>query len=223
MPVGPSDEERRYRWRVNIEGFLQKFEEQLLVQHENGIEKFETPKRYYQEAHVKLEEAHRQIQRPLDEFDYALTDRLSREAQMAFDTAINAAPWWWRWLYAYGYLYFTLYLVAIGLVLFWFCKLDTHLAIPMIKVPLWALLLGVAGGAMQGIWWLRERSATYTIRQAWVIYLIGPPFYGAVMGIIAYLLDELLHTEMAVMLVSFMGGFSSGFVIRYLSRVFGHV
>lgn len=92
----------------------------------------------------------------------------------------------------------------------------------MIHVPTWAMLFGIAGGALRGILWVRDNSTTYRLRKSWGTYLLIPPCIGAMLGIVAYLIHEVLHTEAGAMLFSLVGGYSSEFVFRYLNRMFGH-
>jgi hypothetical protein len=214
-------EEQQRQWKQNFEKGLDRLESSMIIQQENGLTKCPNAAASFKKANEKLTEAHKAL-RSSDEFDYASVDSLAREARMEFNNAINSAPRRWRYIYAHGYPYFALYVVAVGLVLLLFFKLDEKSKIPLIDIPIWPILFGVAGGAFRGLWWLMDHSAEYTIRKSWVVYMLVPPFAGGILGIVAYLLHKLLLTEIGAMLIAFVGGFSSEYVFHHLSNIFGY-
>ena len=226
--MNTQEEERKRQWRDKTESFLSSYvESPLLAQIENGLALFEAAASACEQAQQKIGEAQREIQKPLEEFNYATAQNAVRAAQKSLHEAIHAAPWCWR-MQTLGGFYFLWYSGSIAASLATFFLLGADDDIDMLEIPTWALIFGVLGGALRGVWWLRRHTASYTLRRSWAVYMWAPPIAGAALGIIAYLLYQAgglalsfdpADSRALAMVITFVGGYSWEWVNQWWGRL----
>ena len=149
-------------------------------------------------------------------------------AKDKFNTAVDKAGRWWRVQYAYAIPYF-LYLVAVlgvVLLLVYFRPLPSQLT--LIPVPKKAIMWGVIGSVLQGLWALWKDVNARQFRRSWIVWFLAVPFIGGLLGAVMYLAfvagfvaatKSTLQDPTVPLLVAALAGFSWDWAIGVLDNL----
>ncbi len=147
-----------------------------------------------------------------------------------FNMCVNSETFWWRFRYCFGgpaMLYLLSIFVTILLVwLFFSSSLSDS---TFLLVPSWAFLWGAMGGIFNGFWWLWQHAWRREFRKVWYVWYVILPVMGAMLGALAYLVfvsgfitvtgETQIKSQVFVMFLSALAGFSARWAVEMLNKV----
>jgi|SRR3972149_3107323 len=219
--------------RTSLEDELDKLENSLTVQIENGLTG-------YQDAQAGCSIAQSEIANARGALSKSPPDELAARAALAngrkaYDEALAKTPGLWRIVNIYGLLWLAVFVawsVGIGLALYGL-RDNGDLSV-FSQVPFWVPLYGALGAVLQGFTSVIFHVHLRTIRRIWLGWFVFCPFIGAVTAIIAFfLLDAGFRLwsaeggangasgqrDLAQVLVSILAGYKWGWVTGVLDKI----
>lgn len=198
----------------------------LEIANENGLLK-SNPKTYEQIINGITDALRDLTKNPPDVIE---ARRKSSLAYFQFNESVNSMGFWWRFKFCFGGpVLVYLFAVLISVFSLWILYSPVISDYVLLWVPSWAFLWGLAGGALQGFWWLWQHISGRSLRKPWFVWYVILPLIGALLGALTYLIfisgfivatgENQVTSEFFVILLCALAGFSSRWAVQLLDRL----
>lgn len=203
-----------------LEQDFNRLEEKVLVHTDNGISKFQTTSVYLTRVKDHLCKAEGELEKSSGKRSLSDAGKDLREATIAFQEALDHTSFWYKWMYVHAYIHQILFIVLAAFIV-WLLSCKEIAESTLGFVPMWSLLFGAIGAVFYGMYWLWVEVGLGRIRRVWNIMVFASPFYGAVAGLVAYLLFKVgilavgggkTQDNWGPMLLSLLSGYKWGWL-----------
>ena len=215
-------------------GYLDKM---LTIAIENDLFETQPQKEIQNSILTKLKEVRQIIEKKTDTFDYPYCHyELSKAAELYFK-AVKSARLSWRLLNIYAvhvWVYLITFLCLVFIFYYYFLQPNNSFFIFLntYQTGIDAVVWGIIGGLLRGLWWLWKNVDKRQYRKTWIIWFISTPFLGGILGAISYFLifaglsalsesnneNETPNTFL-VLAISTLAGFNWEWIVDQLNRI----